>query len=188
MAHQGAPDFRGRRPLAGIVAAAAFAIMVMADTHWAYAVEIPTVPVGNAGNPNDSSTGYGGVSYAYEIATTEVTKAQYLAFLTAKAATSDLLGLYNPTMTDDPRSGITRSGSDGSYTFAAKENIGNKPVNFVSWHDAIRFANWLNNGQRRHWFAAARSHLGSKLWQGNRTCNSKTDVGVLVRWVERRTV
>jgi formylglycine-generating enzyme required for sulfatase activity len=27
------------------------------------------------------------------------------------------------------------------YTYA------NKPVNFVSWHDAARFANWLHNGQ-----------------------------------------
>jgi formylglycine-generating enzyme required for sulfatase activity len=25
--------------------------------------------------------------------------------------------------------------------------MGNKPVNFVSWYDAIRFANWLHNGQ-----------------------------------------
>jgi formylglycine-generating enzyme required for sulfatase activity len=25
--------------------------------------------------------------------------------------------------------------------------MGNKPVNFVSWYDSIRFANWLNNGQ-----------------------------------------
>ena len=25
--------------------------------------------------------------------------------------------------------------------------MGDKPVNFVSWYDSIRFANWLNNGQ-----------------------------------------
>ena len=25
--------------------------------------------------------------------------------------------------------------------------MGNKPVNYVSWYDSIRFANWLHNGQ-----------------------------------------
>ncbi len=25
--------------------------------------------------------------------------------------------------------------------------MGDKPVNYVSWYDSIRFANWLNNGQ-----------------------------------------
>jgi formylglycine-generating enzyme required for sulfatase activity len=25
--------------------------------------------------------------------------------------------------------------------------MGNKPTNFVSWYDAIRFANWMHNGQ-----------------------------------------
>ena len=25
--------------------------------------------------------------------------------------------------------------------------MGNKPVNYVSWYDSVRFANWLNNGQ-----------------------------------------
>jgi formylglycine-generating enzyme required for sulfatase activity len=43
--------------------------------------------------------------------------------------------------------GITRSGSWGSYTYTTKTNMGDKPVNYVSWYDAIRFANWLNNGQ-----------------------------------------
>jgi hypothetical protein len=43
--------------------------------------------------------------------------------------------------------GITRSGSDGSYTYTAKAGFENKPVTYVSFWDALRFANWLNNGQ-----------------------------------------
>ena len=114
----------------------------------ASATTIPTVPVGNVGNGNDPLTGslYGGVAYAYRIGTTEVTNAQYVDFLNAKAA-SDPLGLYNTIMGSDVRGGITRSGVSGSFTYAAKTNMANKPVNYVSWYDSIRFANWLNNGQ-----------------------------------------
>jgi formylglycine-generating enzyme len=114
----------------------------------AFAVTIDTVPVGDIGNANDPVTGnlYGGVNYAYRIGRYEVTNDQYAAFLNAKA-TSDSLGLYNAHMTNDPWGGIIRNGVSGAYTYAPKTSMGNKPVNFVSWYDAIRFANWLNNGQ-----------------------------------------
>ncbi|MEX2111736.1 MAG: SUMF1/EgtB/PvdO family nonheme iron enzyme, partial [Pirellulales bacterium] len=113
----------------------------------AWATTIPTVPVGNAGNGNDPLTGnlYGGVSYDYRICTTEVTNAQYADFLNAKAA-SDPLGLYHASM-GFSAGGITKSGVSGSFTYAPKTNMADKPVNYVSWYDSIRFANWLNNGQ-----------------------------------------
>ncbi len=109
------------------------------------AVEIPTVPVGNAGNAKESFGPYGRVTYDYRIGTTEVTNAQYAAFLNAKAA-SDPLGLYNASMGSGV-GGILRSGSDGSYTYTEISGRQNMPVVFVSWYDAIRFANWLHNGQ-----------------------------------------
>jgi len=58
-------------------------------------ITIDTVVVGNPGNANDPLTGnlYGGVSKEYKIGTTEVTNAQYAAFLNLKAA-SDPLALY----------------------------------------------------------------------------------------------
>lgn len=119
----------------------------------AMAVTIPTVPVGNAGNAGDLSvvmitdgtTGYGSVAYDYRIGTYEVTNSQYAEFLNAKAA-SDSLGLYNAGM-GGSSGGITRSGSSGSYTYATISGRGQMPVNFVSWYDSIRFANWLHNGQ-----------------------------------------
>ena len=111
-------------------------------------ISITTVPVGNVSNADDPLTGnqYGGVDHAYRIATTEVTNDQYVAFLNEKAK-SDPLELYSTSMASEPRGGIIRSGASGSYTYAPKPNMGDKPVNYVSWYDAIRFANWLNNGQ-----------------------------------------
>jgi formylglycine-generating enzyme required for sulfatase activity len=112
------------------------------------AVTISTVPVGNAGNGGEvqSQGTFGAVAYDYRIGSYEVTNDQYAEFLNVKAA-SDPLGLYNTDMGSDVRGGIIRNGSDGSYAYATKANMGNKPVNFVSWYDAVRFANWLHNGQ-----------------------------------------
>jgi formylglycine-generating enzyme len=114
----------------------------------ALAVTISTVPVGDPGNAGDvqSQGTFGAVGYNYRIGTTEVTNAQYVEFLNAKAA-SDPLGLYNTNMGDVARGGIMRSGVAGSYSYGVKTNMGDKPVNYVSFFDAIRFANWLNNGQ-----------------------------------------
>jgi formylglycine-generating enzyme required for sulfatase activity len=108
-------------------------------------ITIPTVTVGNVGNAADTST-YGAVAYSYDIGKYEVTNTQYMAFLNAVAAT-DTFSLYNTNMGSSQLGGITRSGSSGSYTYATKSGFKNKPVNYVSFWDATRFANWLNNGQ-----------------------------------------
>ena len=120
----------------------------------ASALTIDTVPVGNPGNAGEVQIQgtFGNVAYHYRIGATEVTNAQYAAFLNAKAA-SDPLGLYNPSMHFNPNigifggGGITRSGSSGNFSYAVKTDMGGKPVNYVSWYDSIRFVNWLNNGQ-----------------------------------------
>lgn len=106
---------------------------------------IATVLVGNAGNAADPATGYGAVPYAYNIGKYEVTIAQYAEFLNAVAKT-DTFGLYNQDMAADPQvAGIGRFGSPGSYVYFP---VGvNRPIAYVSWGDAARFANWLHNGQ-----------------------------------------
>lgn len=127
------------------VAALAAATGLAASTAWAQ-ITIPTVPIGNPGNAPDPTTGFGSVAYAYNIiGTTEVTNAQYAAFLNAKAA-SDPFNLYDTNMAGS-FGGITRSGSPGSYTYSTISGRANNPVNFVSFWDAARFANWLHNGQ-----------------------------------------
>jgi len=123
----------------------------------AAAVNVAWVPVGDPGNAPDTALhcepvgigtpDCGSVPYAYEISQYEVTNAQYAEFLNAVAA-SDPLGLYHPSMDADATAGgITRSGADGSYAYAAKAGFENKPVVYVTFYDALRFANWLNNGE-----------------------------------------
>ena len=112
-------------------------------------VTIDYVPVGNVGNAVDSATGslYGAVAYAYQIARNETTISQYAGFLNAVAKT-DTYALYNTSMTDDSNiSGISRSGSSGSYVYSVTAGSGNRPITYVSWFDAARFTNWLHNGQ-----------------------------------------
>ncbi len=105
---------------------------------------IQTVTVGDVGNAADTS-GYGAVAYSYAIGTYEVTNTQYVAFLNA-VAQEDTNGLYNTQMGSSQYGGITRSGTSGSYTYATKTGFENKPVNYVSFWDAARFANWQSGG------------------------------------------
>ncbi|MFN5958312.1 MAG: formylglycine-generating enzyme family protein [Planctomyces sp.] len=127
--------------------AALAAVTGLAISTASASITIPTVAIGNPGNAPDPLTGglYGSVAYTYNIGQTEVTNAQYAAFLNARAA-SDPFALYNTNMAG-MFGGITRSGSDGSYSYSTVSGRENNPVNFVSFWDATRFANWLHNGQ-----------------------------------------
>jgi formylglycine-generating enzyme required for sulfatase activity len=128
------------------------------------------VTVGGPGNAADPATGslYGSVGYTYQMGEYDVTVGQYCQFLNAVAAT-DTYGLYNSYMgTDYSTVGITQSGSPGSYTYSVSYNASawssyvaynsslypsalaaanDTPVFDVTWGDAARFANWLQNGQ-----------------------------------------
>jgi formylglycine-generating enzyme required for sulfatase activity len=119
----------------------------------ARAVEIEMVTVGNPGNApdtqimRDGTTGYGSVGYDFNIGKYEVTAGQYTEFLNAKAK-SDPYGLYKALMWSNSYGcEILQSGSDGSFTYSVAAEYANRPVNFVSFLNAARFTNWLNNGQ-----------------------------------------
>ncbi|MGD8453381.1 MAG: SUMF1/EgtB/PvdO family nonheme iron enzyme [Phycisphaerae bacterium] len=108
------------------------------------------LPVGNPGNLPDLRTdaaGVGAVPYTYQIGETEITAGQYCEFLNAVAA-DDTYGLYNPEMWDNAMGcKIERLGAPGAYTYQVSAAWVNRPVNYVSWGDAVRFANWLTNGK-----------------------------------------
>ncbi len=64
-------------------------------------------------------------------------------------------GVYNTYMDNDVVSGcqITRVGTSPSYSYdfsgrpvGTEADWANRPVNFVSWFDAARFANWMTTG------------------------------------------
>jgi formylglycine-generating enzyme len=124
----------------------------------AQVVTIDLVTVGDPGNAPDTrynSRSVGAVAATYAIGKNDVTTAQYCAFLNAVAAT-DTYGLYNTSMYSDSFGcKIRQLGASGSYTYLVDANGDgvtdsdwvNRPVNYVSWGDAVRFANWMNNGQ-----------------------------------------
>ena len=114
------------------------------------AVTIPTVPVSDPGNSPDAryaSPGYGSVGYTYNVGKYEVTAGQYTEFLNAVAADNPY-GLYNYKMGEAVWSGcnIQQSGSSGSYIYSVAADWANRPVNYVGYWDACRFANWLQSG------------------------------------------
>ncbi len=123
----------------------------------AVAVTFDWATIGDVGNAGDNGGSLGSVDYEFRISKTEVTNAQYVEFLNAVAAT-DAYGLYKTDMGSTTLGGIVRNGISGSYTYAVKSDaIGqgpggsdygyaNKPVNFISWYDAVRFTNWLTSG------------------------------------------
>jgi formylglycine-generating enzyme required for sulfatase activity len=124
------------------------------------------VTIGDPGNPNDPLTGIstgdqppparGAVSYVYSISKYETTIGQYTAFLNA-VAKSDLHGLYHEAWgTRDAIRGITRVGTPGNYVYHVRNaaplfsdglTSANRPVSGVTYLDAVRFVNWLHNGQ-----------------------------------------
>jgi sulfatase modifying factor 1 len=143
-----------KHPICSVFGFAALVSVSLVNSAYAV-VNIAYVPVGNPGNPADTADGdyaqwgvqrYGAVPYEYQIAKNETTIGQYCEFLNAKAKT-DPYGLYNTNMTLTRISGISRSGSAGSYLYAPVAGTANKPITYVSWFDAARFCNWLHNGQ-----------------------------------------
>ena len=139
---------------------ACMAAIVTALGSAAMAVDIITVPVGNAGNAGDTeimmwdgTTGYGAVAYEYRIGKYEVTAGQYRDFLNAVDPTgANTNNLYNANMDSDQYGcQITWNSSSSTYDFSGKPsgtaaNWENRPVNFVSWYDAAMYANWATSG------------------------------------------
>lgn len=131
-----------------IFASALFAV----TSHALPLVDIQTVTVGDAGNAADGTGGYGAVAYEFNIGKYEVTIGQYTTFLNSVAAiTSEsyIVDLWHPNMASNLNiAGISRGGSGvlaDPYSYS-EIGSGNRPIAYVNWFDAARFANWVNNG------------------------------------------
>lgn len=131
--------FRGKVTFGGEVAFSAKQMQRL------WRVSIPLVTVTNAGNEADV-TGKGAVAYNFRIGKYEINNNQYVAFLNAVAA-DDPKKLYSIQMTLNEHGGILRSGSPGEYAYTVKLGKGHQPAVWVDFYDALRFCNWLHNGQ-----------------------------------------
>ncbi|TWU29484.1 SUMF1/EgtB/PvdO family nonheme iron enzyme [Bythopirellula polymerisocia] len=124
------------------------------------AVTFDWATVGNPGNLGDrqyvqGQGSFGAVNYVYRISKHEVTNAQYTEFLNAidpMGSKPNLGGsdpfLYTHFMFTNANGGINfNGGAANGSKYQVKPGRDNNPVTFVSFFDAMRFTNWLQNGQ-----------------------------------------
>jgi formylglycine-generating enzyme required for sulfatase activity len=123
------------------------------------------VMVGNPGNAGDTRAGVntfgkGSVAYKYQIGNYDVTIGQYTAFLNAvDPSGTNPNGIYNSSMGTNlniagisydeaaaPGSKYSAIGPFGAIQIP-QATAANRPITFVSWFNAARFANWMTNGQ-----------------------------------------
>jgi formylglycine-generating enzyme required for sulfatase activity len=116
------------------------------------AVVIQWVTVGDPRNAYDNVPNrYAGeVDYTYQISKFDTTVAQYTEFLNAKDSTgANTLGLYDVGMTlSNTVGGINfNAAAPVGSKYSVKPGRGNNPAVLLTYYSALRFANWLNNGQ-----------------------------------------
>ncbi len=101
------------------------------------------VAIGDPGNAPDVDYprvgAFGAVAHAFEIGRHKVSNAEYVAFLNA-AAKTDPHDLFHPRMR------IRRAGYEGDYSYSAYPASARAAVTYVSWHDALRYCNWVHGG------------------------------------------
>ncbi len=162
------------RSTAAVLSAVLFAIL--SSTATADRVSIDLVPIRNPGSPGEwSGASYGGrgpdricgaVAYPFEIGKFEVTSGQYTQFLN-EVADTDTHGLYDERMWSVASGcGIQRTGTSGNHIYTVAQDQADRPVNYIAFWDACRFANWLHNGQLRGGQTAATTEDGSYTLNG----------------------
>jgi sulfatase modifying factor 1 len=129
--------------------------LARADESESRPVTVEMVTVRNPGNAADPATGglYGSVDYEFRIGKYCVTISQYTEFLnTVDPEGINPYGLYSEGMQIFLNvAGIAFEPTQPTgMKYAVMNNggfSGNRPITFVSWFDAARFANWMHNGQ-----------------------------------------
>jgi len=136
----------------------------------AHRIRLQWVAVGNPGNSKDTqwNTARGQVNYPYQINKFKVSNADYAVFLNAVAKSDP----HNLMVSGGGE--ILREGEDGNYSYQVLEGREKRPVLFVAAVDAMRMANWLNNGAT----ATSDTETGSYTFTGyddvsRRTANAR---------------
>ena len=140
-----------------VLSVAAGALVSIAAASMVSAVQAGVVNLGSfsgefvtVGDPNNTAdtTTFGAVSQTFDIMKFEFTNQQYVQFLNSVDPNgANTNAIYNASMGSDARGGISfTSGATAGSKYAVRLNMGNKPVNYVSWFDAARVSNWLHNG------------------------------------------
>lgn len=175
---------RGARVLNLRAFASCVAFAVASLTAAAFGVTVDYATVGNAGNPANSSTGWGAVSSVFKIAKYETSNTQYVEFLNkVDSAGTNPNGVYNSLMGSDVLGGITfNAGAGAGSKYAVKAgspagspagtSYGSMPVLFTTWFSAARFANWLQNGQQTN---------AASMETGAYTLNNQTSGNIVAR-------
>jgi formylglycine-generating enzyme required for sulfatase activity len=105
--------------------------------------------VGNPRNPPPEHLTLGAVAYSYRMSRYEVTNAQYAVFLNSTDPKGvNPHGVYNPKMGSSNEGGISLQPDNlAGSKYTVRTAMEDKPVTFVSYADAMRFVNWLQNAQ-----------------------------------------
>ena len=112
---------------------------------------IDFVTIGNPGNPAYAVTGFGAVGFHYKIMQFEFTNSQYAAFLNSiDPDGTNPNAVYSSSMGTEAVGGIANTGTTKGSHYVIKTNMGDKPVNYVSWWDAARVSNWMQNGAQTY--------------------------------------
>jgi len=173
---------RSSRSLAWPRAASAAAVVLLAallGTGSARAIQIDWVTVGDLNNAPDTSVtnllgdSFGSVGYYYDIMKFEVTNLQYVQYLNAVdpqgVGGSGFIGdepmvmggIYRTVMNGTKVGVVFTSGAANGSKYSVKTaaagfsgSYADKPVGFISWFMAARFANWVNNGSQTYQFSS----------------------------------
>ena len=123
---------------------------------------IDFVTIGNPGNPAYAVTGFGAVGFHYKIMQFEFTNSQYAAFLNSiDPDGTNPNAVYSSSMGTEAVGGIANTGTTKGSHYVIKTNMGDKPVNYVSWWDAARVSSEQASPQVS-WFVRCRRPAGSE--------------------------